>query len=219
MHEPALRVRPLKPENGREILSLYRQCGRDGAWCGERELDAVFAAGTWWGGFAEGALCFCAACVPPDTETPQARMLCGALADAPAGSFLLPPAFSADGAANAQKILELLPVMRAEDGTARGDLAAAVPMKYPAELLAGYLKTGLTAFRVRPLVSLRPNYLLAVRPLKPPAPGTPPYFCLPLEGTLPLSRMLEQGYAVTALRRLPPDKRLMAELRATLPPQ
>lgn len=96
-------------------------------------------------------------------------------------------------------------------------LVAAVPMKYPPELLRGYFAAGLAAFRVRPLLSLRPNYLLAFCTPAKPVPGTVQSFCMPLDGTLAISRLLEQGHCLTALRYLPPDARLMGELRRAAP--
>lgn len=207
-----LSVRQLGPEDGRDVLALYRQCGRDGAWCGAGTVDAVLDTGTWWGGFAEGALCFCAAFVPAGSGLPQAEMLRTALSGDAAETLLLPPAISEEGAARAGAILPmLLEAWRADSAETR--LAAAVPMKYPPVLLGGYLAAGLSAFRTRPLLSLRPNYLLAHCDVKAYIHGTVDKFYMPLEGTLAVSRLLEQGYCITGLRCLPPDDRLMAELR------
>ena len=212
-------VRRLTPADGSDILSLYARCGRDGAWCGADTLSAVFSTGAWWGGFSDGALCLCAPAVPADAALPQASMLRDALAGFPVKTLLLPPAVSPQGTERAETLLPAL--LAALDTTLPGalpSLAAAVPMKYPPALMNGYFTAGLSAFRVRPLLSLRPNYLLAACTPEPPVPGTVSAFCMPLDGTLAISRLLEQGYCLTALRHLPPDPRLMGELRRASPP-
>lgn len=217
-------VRRLEQEDGRALFALYGRCGRDGAWCNADTVDAVFEQGAWWGGFAGGALCFCTALVAAGAALPQAEMLRQALAGEAAETLLLPPAVSEEGAAQAGALLPmLLTALHAEETPAEKApdragpprrLAAAVPVKYPPALLGGYLAAGLAAIRTRPLLSLRPNYLLTRCTVKTPKRGAVGRFYMPLEGTLAISRLLEQGYCLTGLHCLPPDERLMAEMRA-----
>lgn len=109
---PALSVRCLGPDDAAQIAALYRAAGRDGAWCGEDTVHALFGTGAvWWGGFAEGELALCVASAASAADTPQAAALRGALAPGIGCSpeyFLLPPAISHWGESLAGALLPLL---------------------------------------------------------------------------------------------------------------
>lgn len=107
---PPLAARRLAPEDAPRIAALYRGAGKNGAWCGaEDAVRAVFDAGAWWGGFADGTLALCAALVPRGARVPQAEALCGALwPDHPPAQLLLPPAATPAGIALAAPLLHLL---------------------------------------------------------------------------------------------------------------
>ena len=248
---PPLAVRRLSLDDAAQIAALYRAGGRDGAWCGEDTVRALFRMGAvWWGGFAGGALALCAASAASTADTPQATALRGALAPG-AGRppylpecFLLPPALSQQGEVLAGALLPLLMGQLAltVNGAARPKknetapaLLAALPVKAPAPLLAAYFAAGFAAVCMRPLVSLRPHYLLqrygtqeqlAESGVLSPqgetnAPtgteaqketGTVRRVYLPLADTLAVSRLLEQGFCATALCRSSADERTLIRL-------
>ena len=274
---PALAVHRLGPDDAAQIAALYRTGGRDGAWCGEDTVRALFKMGAvWWGGFADGVLVLCAARVASTADTPQAAALRGAIVPGigcPLRSpecFLLPPAISRQGEALAEALLPLLtdrlfssginanqsdhtketewpwqdaqeaPAHLADanrtyeteteenaaclrDTKAAPVLLAALPVKAPAPVLAAYFAAGFAAVRMRPLVSLRPHYLLRWRG----APGQESEITalpskqepdalrrvyLPLADTLAVSRLLEQGFCATALCRSSADERTLIRL-------
>lgn len=102
-------------------------------------------------------------------------------------------------------------------------LLAALPVKAPAPLLQACFAAGFAAVRMRPLVSLRPHYLLGWRggpgqtaendtlPLKEET-GAVRRVYLPLADTLAVSRLLEQGFYATALCRSSADERTLIQL-------
>lgn len=99
-------------------------------------------------------------------------------------------------------------------------LLAALAVKAPAPVLAAYFAAGFAAVRMRPLVSLRPHYLLRqrsalqqgkppfARPLGPKADALRRVY-LPLADTLAVSRLLEQGFCGVALCRSSAEERLL----------
>lgn len=193
---PRLTARRLVLMDLGDILALYRAGGRDGAWADAATLTALFSEGEWWGGFADGSLRICCASVPARADTPVAAALRGALCGTQLPDrFLLPPAASC-GAGPCAAFLKLLEHRLWPQGrTPWHGPVAAVPVKTGSELLCGYLRAGFILTAMRPLVSLRPHYLLA-------APGA--LACgaccdgrtvqLPLADTLAVSRLLEQGF-------------------------
>lgn len=234
-----LTVRRLVPDEAAQIAALYRAAGRDGAWCGEDTVRALFEQGAvWWGGFADGALALCAACVAAAADTPQAAALRGALAQetgclpCPPEYFLLPPAISRQGEALAGELLPLLAdglfspangAVRPKENEAAQTLLAALPVKASAPVLAAYFAAGFAAVRMRPLVSLRPHYLFvrcdtvrqeaentALQPQQEPDALRRVY--LPLADTLAVSRLLEQNFCATALCRSSADERTLIRL-------
>ena len=160
---PRLAVRRLAPEGTAQIAALYRAGGRDGAWCGPDTVRALFAGGAvWWGGFANDVLVLCAACTAPAADTPQAAAMRAALPPGPwcaPKGFLLPPAVSKQGEALAGALLLLL-AEKLFSQPGEGSFLAALPVKTSAPVLAACFAAGFAAVRVRPLVSLRPHYLL-----------------------------------------------------------
>lgn len=229
---PELALRRLGPDEAAQIGALYRPGGRDGAWASPEAIGTLLRAGAWWGGFADGALCFCAARAPAQLALEQVAALRGACAGLPPpDAFLLPPAASPVGCALSQAFLPPLCAQApALSGAApRAALMAAVPVRADTALLAGCFGAGLAAVRVRPLAALRPHYLLVPRqttPAAPPRAGAPRpserpvrTVYLPLADTRMISRLLECGFCGTALCRDNADRRVLMELQRPAAPE
>lgn len=210
---PALSVRRLAKEDAADVAALYREMGRDGAWCGEDTFRALLGRGAWWGGFADEVLTLCAALVPSAADTPQAAALRAALVPGrPPEWFLLPPAAPRQSAALAGELIVLLARTLCPHGVARAPaFYAALPVKAPAPLLAACFDAGLAAVRMRPLVSLRPHYLLTPRTAHGArqTEDAPRRVYLPLADTLAVSRLMERGFCATALLHSPADPRTL----------
>lgn len=177
------------------ICALYEHAGRDGAWCTAEACAAVFDSGCWQGVFLDGALRLCLACVSADAPLGQARALRAAHPPAALPSrFLLPPALCGGCRDSAAALVA------AALGAAEPDGAlACVPVRTGTALLDGFLRAGFAAVCVRPLERLRPHYLLLPRGSLPRRAAHT--VRLPLADTLAVSRLLEQGFCLTALRR------------------
>lgn len=102
-------------------------------------------------------------------------------------------------------------------------LLAALPVKAPAPLLAAYFAAGFAAVRMRPLVSLRPHYLLRWRGVPGQAAENDDLspkeetdalrrVYLPFADTLAVSRLLERGFCATTLCRSSADERTLIRL-------
>lgn len=196
-------VRRLCLADAPKALGLYAAQGRDSVWTAAQTPETLLENATLWGGFLGHDLCLCGGICSAAAPLP----ICDAMRKTnlvPADCTLfLPPAATADGAPYLAHFLQILLAQRLQETTDvhSNGLAAVLPVKTGMPLAGAFFAAGFTLSAVRPLFQLRPHYVfLQTDYLHVSVQSAPPHsIMIPLEDTLSLSRMLEEGCAGTGL--------------------